>query len=184
MILTGILSLSAEITMGFGQALPNERARSQTIYGEADWGYHTWTSLFIQASYVKGAWFGTEPYLRLGYMDHPAYIRMLYYNGYEIGNAELNESVVSYELGFSKPFGVRPRFRLYYGAALTGNFSRWERVIYKYPSELSRVNQVSPGLVGFARAEWWWKYRPYKSLDEEDLINCIIGLSARFSYMG
>jgi len=182
MILIGLLGLSAEIIAGMGQAAPNERATCQTPYGEVDWGYHFWTNFFLQATYVKGAWFGIEPYVRFGYMNHPAWSNTLYYNGYYIGTTELNESVTSYEMGFSRPVDVSPPLHLYWGGAFTGNFCKWERVIYKYPSDLETIDQATLGLVAFTRAEWWWKSREYMA--DEASINWIVGFSARFHYMG
>ncbi len=180
MLLISLLALSAEVTMGLGQAAPNERAISQCPYGEVDWGYHIWTNFFAQVTYVKGFWFGTEPYARIGYMDHPLYKKTVYYNDAKIG-ARLNEAVTTYELGFSRPLYVSPPFHLYWGGAFTGNFCRWERTSYG-ASDVKIIDQVTPGLLGFTRAEWWWKYRVY--LEEELTLNCIIGLSPRFHYMG
>ena len=180
MITLFLFGLSAEVTLGLGQSAPNERATSLTPYGYVDWGYHVWTNFFAQVTYVKGAPFGTEPYLRVSYMDHPLYQKDVFYNNYRIG-ARLNESITSYEFGLSKPIEVRPPFHLYLGAAFTGNFCRWERNSLG-ASDMKVIDQVTPGAVGFTRAEWWWKYK--LSAEEDLTVNCILGLSARFSYMG
>jgi len=180
MLTITLLSLSAEFTVGVGQAAPSQRAVSQTPYGEVDWGYRIWTNFFGQLTYVKGVPLGTEPYIRIGIMDHPMYEKTIYYNNLKIG-ARLNEAITSYEIGFSKPLEINPPFHLYWGAAFTGNFCRWERTSYG-ASDIKIIDQVTPGLVGFGRAEWWWKYREY--LAEDRTINCIIGLSPRFYYMG
>jgi len=180
LIILAIIGLSAEITLGLGQSAPNERATSQTPYGYVDWGYHIWTNFFAQATYVKGAPWGTEPYVRISYTDHPLYQEDVYYNNYRIG-ARLNESITSYEFGFSKPLGVSPPLRLYMGAAFTGNFCRWERNSLG-ASDTKVIDQVTPGLVGFARTEWWWKYR--MSAEEDLNVNLILGMSGRLSYMG
>ena len=63
---------------------------------------------------MKGFLFGTEPYARIGYMDHPLYEKTVYFNNARIG-ARLNESITSYELEFSKPTNVKPPFHLYWG---------------------------------------------------------------------
>ncbi len=180
MIILGIISLSAEVTLGFGQCAPNERATSQTPYGYVDWGYHIWTNFFAQVTYIKGAPLGTEPYLRVSYMDHPLYQKDVYYNNYRIG-ARLNESITLYEFGFSKPVFSGERFRPYIGAAFTGNFCRWERNSLG-ATDMRVIDQVTPGLVGFGRADWWWKYT--LSAEEDVNVNLILGLSARLSYMG
>ncbi|MEO0191343.1 MAG: hypothetical protein ABIM46_01025 [candidate division WOR-3 bacterium] len=180
MMIISLLSLSAELTLGLGQAAPNERATSQTPYGYVDWGYHIWTNFFAQATYVKGAPFGAEPYIRIGFMDHPLYEETVYFNNMRIG-ARLNESITSYEMGFSKPVSVPPHLRLYWGAAFAGNFCRWERTSYG-ATDARIIDQVCPGIVGFARTEWWWKYK--LSLEEEANVNLILGLSPRLSYMG
>ncbi len=181
MFLIGLIGVSAEVILGLGQAAPNERARTQTPYGEIDFGYHIWTNFFGQVTYVKGAPFGTEPYIRIGIMDHPMYEKTIFYNDVTRIGVRLNEVITTYELGFSKPWTENPPFHSYWGAAFTGNFCRWERTAYG-SSDMKIIDQVTPGLVGFARAEWWWRYRAY--MEEEKTINCIIGLSPRFYYMG
>lgn len=149
MLTITLLSLSAEFAVGVGQAAPSQRAVSQTPYGEVDWGYRIWTNFFGQLTYVKGAPLGTEPYIRIGIMDHPMYEKTIYYNNLKIG-ARLNEAITSYEIGLSKPLEINPPFHLYWGAAFTGNFCRWERTSYG-ASDIKIIDQVTPGLVGFGR---------------------------------
>jgi len=180
MLIISLLCLSAEVTLGLGQAAPNEGARTQATYGTIDWGYHIWTNFFGQVTYVKGAPFGAEPYLRFMYLDHPEFTRTIVVNNVPI-TMFLSEAITSYELGFSRPMITKPPFHTYWGAGFNGNFCRWERRGWG-KDDKKIIDQVTPGLVGFGRAEWWWKYRAY--LEEELTINCIIGLSARFHYMG
>jgi hypothetical protein len=174
-----LFGLSAELLAGWGKAAPNEGGSSNTPYGYIYYGYKVWTSFFAQASYVKGFVLGLEPYIRLNYSDHEAYQVTIIYNNTKIGTL-LNEDITSYEIGLSRPIR-RPPFHFYGGGAFSGNFCRWQRQAYG-ATDIKTIDQVTPGTVVFLRGEYWRKYRPWP--DEETTVNLILGLSARFSYMG
>lgn len=180
MILTALMSISAEVLAGWGKAAPSERATAQSVCGYVDWGYHIWTNFFLQATYVKEFPFGLEPYIRVGYMDHPEYKKIVFFNDLPVG-ASLAEGITTYELGLSKKVYQSHPIHAHIGGGFTGNFCHWEKQIYG-ASDWIKVDQVTPGLTIFTRGEYWRKYKPWP--DEEKTVNIILGLSARLNYMG
>ncbi len=172
-----ILAMSTELLAGAGAAAPNRSAVVQNWYGETDYGYNTWFTFFFQLSYVKGLPLGIEPYFRVTHMDHNQRLALDVVDGVEMGS-RLNESMVTYEFGLTRPIYRRSRFYLLGGVAFTGNFCHWERQFYGSSARI--IDQVTPGVLGLARMEYREDYKEW--LGDKN-VTVIVGIAGRLNYM-
>ncbi|MEO0181006.1 MAG: hypothetical protein ABIM74_03980 [candidate division WOR-3 bacterium] len=180
-MITGILTMSAELLAGAGPSAPAGRMIYQSCYGEIDYGYTAWFNFFFQLSYLKGFPIGLEPYFRISHTDHNQRFSETTYMGMPIGS-KINESVVSYELGASRGVFNWSKIYLVAGAAITGNFGHLEWESYGSEAALKDtvINRATPGLLGLARLEFRENRREYLS---DRTVTLVIGSSGRVNYM-